>query len=62
MDDRLLRTTLSANAVLSGATGVGLASLAGVLDDPLGIPAPVLVLVGVGLLPWAASLWWARSR
>lgn len=62
MDDRLLRTTLSVNAVLSGATGVGLASLAGVLDDPLGIPAPVLVLVGIGLLPWAVSLWWARSR
>lgn len=62
MDDRLLRTTMTVNALLSGATGAGIAALAGVLDAPLGIPAPILVGVGLALLPWSAALWWARSR
>ena len=62
MNDHLLRTTLTANAVVSGLAGVGMAALAGLLSDPLGIPVPALVAVGLGLLPWATMLWWARSR
>lgn len=62
MDDRLLRSTLTANALLSGAAGVLLVALAAVLDEPLGITTPALLVVGVGLVPWAVSLWWARSR
>lgn len=62
MDDRLLRTTLTANALVSGAAAVAMIAMAGVLDEPLGIAAPVLVAVGAGLLPWAVMLWRARSR
>lgn len=62
VDDRLLRSTLTANALLSGAAGVLLVALGGVLDEPLGIATGALRLVGVGLVPWAVSLWWARSR
>ena len=62
MDDRLLRITLTANAIVSGTTGIAVAALAGVLEDPLGIPAPLLVVVGLSLVPWSVALWWARSR
>lgn len=62
MNDGLLRTTLTANAVLSGAAGLAAAALAGVLTEPLGIPAPLLVVVGLALVPWSTMLWWARSR
>lgn len=62
MDDRLLRTTLTVNAVFSGLAGAGTAVLAGVLSEPLGIPAPILVGVGIALLPYAALLWRFRSR
>ena len=62
MNDHLLRTTLTANAVVSGLAGVGMTAFAGVLTEPLGIPVPALAAVGLGLLPWATMLWWARSR
>lgn len=62
MDDRLLRTTLTANAAFSGLAGVATVVLAGQLSTPLGVPTVVLVVVGLGLLPWTALLWRARSR
>ena len=62
MDDRLLRAALTTNALLSGVAGIGTAALAGMLDDLLGIPAPLLVAAGVALVPWSVALWWARSR
>lgn len=55
--DRLLRTTLTVNAAVSGVAGVATAALSGVLADPLGIPQPVLLAVGLALLPFVALLW-----
>lgn len=55
--DHLLRTTLAVNAVVSGIAGVATAALSGVLSDPLGIPQPVLLVVGLALLPFVALLW-----
>ncbi len=54
--DRLLRTTLTANAAFSGLAGLGTAALSGVLAAPLGIPQVVLVVVGLGLVPYAIML------
>lgn len=55
-DDRLLRNTLTANAAFSGLTGLATAVLSGALADPLGIPQPILVVVGLGLVPYALLL------
>jgi hypothetical protein len=60
--DRLLRRSLQLDAAASGALGVLLAAGGAVLDDPLGIPAGVLVPVGAFLLVYAASLWLLGSR
>jgi hypothetical protein len=49
-DRRLLRRSLLLDAVASGAMGVLLAAGGALLDDPLGIPAAVLVPVGGFLL------------
>lgn len=46
-NDRLLRTTLVSNAAISVAWGLTAAAGAPLLDAPLGIPAPVLVTVGL---------------
>lgn len=54
--DRLLRTTLTANAAFSGLAGLVTAALSGVLAEPLGIPRAVLVVVGLGLVPYALML------
>lgn len=54
--DRLLRTTLTVNAAFSGLAGLGTSALSGALADPLGIPQAVLVVVGLGLVPYAIML------
>ena len=59
---RLLRRSLLLDAVASGAMGVLLAAGGALLDDPLGIPAAVLVPVGGFLLAYAAGLWLLGSR
>jgi hypothetical protein len=53
----LLPRALRLNAAFSAVTGAGAVAGAGVLSDPLGPPAPLLVAVGVGLLGYAALLW-----
>jgi hypothetical protein len=60
--DRLLRQSLGIDALASGALGVLLAVGGGVLDELLGIPATVLVPVGVFLAAYAAGLWYLASK
>lgn len=51
---RDLRMVLRVDAVASAALGVLLIALAGVLDGLLGLPVPLSILAGSGLLIWAA--------
>ncbi|WP_162829863.1 hypothetical protein [Amycolatopsis palatopharyngis] len=51
---RDLRMMLRVDAVASAALGVLLIALAGVLDGLLGLPVPLSILAGSGLLIWAA--------
>jgi hypothetical protein len=60
--DRFLRGSLNLDAAASGGLGVLLAAGGAVLDGPLGIPASVLVPVGVFLVAYAAGLWFLGSR
>jgi hypothetical protein len=60
--DRFLRGALNLDAVASGGLGVVLAAGGALLDGPLGIPASVLVPVGVFLVAFAACLWFLGSR
>ena len=55
-DQGLLRTALRLDAVASGALGVACAAGAAVLDDLLGLPAALLLGVGVFLVVYAAGL------
>ena len=59
---RLLRLSLRLDAAASGALGVLLATAGNLLDDPLGIPAAVLMGVGGFLIAYAAALWFIGSR
>ena len=60
--DRPLRLALRLDAAACGAFGVLLAAGGALLEDPLGIPATVLVPVGGFLLVYAAGLWLLGSR
>jgi hypothetical protein len=60
--DRLLRRSLYLDAAASGALAVLLAAGGALLDGPLGIPAGVLVPVGLFLVAYAAGLWFLGSR
>jgi hypothetical protein len=60
--DRLLRLSLNGDALASGALGALLAAGGVLLDELLGIPASVLVPVGVFLVAYAAALWYVGSR
>jgi hypothetical protein len=60
--DRLLRRSLSLDAAASGGLGVLLAAGGALLDGPLGIPAAVLVPVGLFLVAYASGLWFLGSR
>lgn len=53
-----LGTALRLDAVASGALGLVLLSLAGMLDEPLGLPVALSMIVGAGLLAWAALVAW----
>lgn len=60
--DATLRTALRANAIFSALCGAVLAAGSGVLGPWLGIPPTALVVVGVGLLPWAFLLYRNAGR
>ncbi len=52
----LLRTVLRLDAAASGALGIAAAAGAGVLDTLLGLPADLLLGVGIFLVVYAAGL------
>lgn len=56
MISRLLRPTLTVNAVSSAVTGVALVAGAAPLSGWLGIPAWLSVVVGIGLLAFAVGV------
>lgn len=59
MDHDLLRIALRANAGFSAASALVLLVGGTALADWLGIPSPIVYLVGLALLPWTALAWWA---
>jgi hypothetical protein len=50
------RLALAADAAACGAMGLALAGWSGALGAVFGLPAGLLLAVGLGLLPWAAWL------
>jgi hypothetical protein len=50
----LLRRVLTADAIISGATGIAMMLGAGTLGSLFGVPAPLLRWAGVSLIPFAA--------
>lgn len=57
-----LRTTLMADAVASGAMGLGLALAPGAIGAATGLPAGLLLGAGLFLLPYGAFIAWLASR
>lgn len=57
-----LRTALTADAVASGAMGLGLALAPGAIGAATGLPAGLLLGAGLFLLPYAALIAWLASR
>lgn len=57
-----IRTALRLDALASGALGVLLVALAGVLDGPLGLPTALSLTVGALLVAWAALVAWVATR
>jgi hypothetical protein len=53
-----LRTALRLDALASGGVGALLLGLAGVLEEPLGLPLVLSAVVGAGLLGWAGLVGW----
>ena len=61
LDTTLLRRALTGNAVFSLGSALVAVVLAGPLSDAFDIPAAVLVVLGIALVPWAL-LGWYTSR
>lgn len=59
---QFLHNVLKVDALLSAATVVAMTLGAGVLASATGLPAAVLVLVGLALVPWVAFLLWVATR
>lgn len=60
--DALLRFAITFDGVVTGATGVGLAALAGVLDGPLGLPAAALLGAGLFFVVYGAAVLYLGTR
>ena len=60
--DTLLRRVLLADAAVSALIGAVLAVDAGLFAEPLGLPAALLRLAGLSLLPFAAALAYLAMR
>lgn len=58
----LLRRALQGNALFSATTGLGLLLAGGALAPLLGVPALVLRLIGLSLVPFALGLWRNAAR
>jgi hypothetical protein len=62
-DTRLLRLTLTANALATAAAGLGVTLGAVPLAVPLGLPGPLpLALFGVALVAFALYVWRVRRE
>lgn len=59
---RLLSQILRADAVACALLAVGLLLLSGPVEDRLGLPTTLSLVVGLALLPWMAGLLMAASR
>ena len=57
-----LRRALWADAIVSGAVGALMAAGAEPLHDLLGLPAPLLRVVGLAFIPYVAYLVWLAMR
>ncbi len=57
-----IRSIFRLDAVASGALGVLLVALNQVLENPLGLPVMLSVVVGLGLLAWAGFVTWVSVR
>lgn len=58
----LLRRALLADSLISGAAALLLMLGAGLLDDPFGLSATFLRVVGLSLLPWTVLLAYGATR
>lgn len=56
-----LRTVLLLDAAASGGLGLLLLALATVLEGPLGLPVTLSLVVGGGLVGWAALVAWVAA-
>ncbi|WP_332687816.1 hypothetical protein, partial [Escherichia coli] len=59
---KLMKWALLGDAAASAATGLLLATAAGPLSGWLGLPAGLLQVAGLILLPYAAFVLWAGTR
>ena len=57
-----LRQVLKADALLSAATAAAMTLGASVMAPITGLPASLLVVVGLALIPWVAFLLWVATR
>ena len=57
-----LRQVLKADALLSAATAAAMTLGATVLAPITGLPASLLIVVGLALIPWVAFLLWVATR
>lgn len=62
MNSHFLRRALIADATISGATGLLMLLGAGFLDGLLGVPATLLRVAGLSLVPFAAALAYLSTR
>ncbi|MBO0872299.1 MAG: hypothetical protein J2P19_02790 [Pseudonocardia sp.] len=59
---RRLRPLLTVNGAANVAGGAALAPLASTLDAPTGLPAGLLVGIGVFYLAYGAAMWYVATR
>ena len=57
-----VRRLLLTDSLVSGATGAVMAGAAPILESWLGLPAPLLRVAGIALLPFAAAVGWLAMQ
>lgn len=58
----LLRRALQGDAIFGAVSGIVLTLMSGALAPLLGMPATMLLVIGLILLPYAAWLWFQATR
>lgn len=63
IDERyaMLTNSLRANALFSAACGITLVAAHESLADVFGVPPWTVLVVGAGLIPFAAAVWWVST-